>query len=96
MEKTTVEKELVLSRILEIVEELLDRDSLFQKLNKKELRKIFAQTLDKVSPEEIISLDNDELRKRVDTVMAIEVLSGMLDDLTPERIEVFDAAVERR
>ncbi|MEC4990720.1 MAG: hypothetical protein SAJ37_18465 [Oscillatoria sp. PMC 1068.18] len=94
MTKINIAKEAALSKILEIVEELLEKDNLFKTLNKNELRKIFAQTLDKVSPEEIISLDNDDLRTRVDRIMAIELLSGMLDDFTPEEIEIFDAAVE--
>lgn len=94
MTKINIAKEAALSKNLEIVEELLEKDNLFKNLNKNELRKIFTQTLDKVSPEEIISLDNEDLRTRVDRIMAIELLSGMLDDLTPEEIEIFDAAVE--
>jgi len=49
-----------------------------------------------VAPEEIISLDGDRLTKRVQGIMAVELLSGMLDDLTPEQIEMLDAAVEGR
>ncbi|MBZ8180000.1 hypothetical protein [Oscillatoria salina] len=94
MTKINIAKEAALSKNLEIVEELLEKDNLFKNLNKNELRKIFTQTLDEVSPEEIISLDNEDLRTRVDRIMAIELLSGMLDDLTPEEIEIFDAAVK--
>ena len=58
---------------------------------------IFSGLLDEVvEPEEIISLDEHRLTKRITGIMAVELVSGMLDDLTPEQMEMFDAAVEGR
>ena len=57
----------------------------------------FSDLLDRVvEPEEIISLDVESLTKRVRGIMAVELVSGMLDDLTPEQMEMFEAAVEKR
>ncbi|MGV0101820.1 hypothetical protein NSTC731_01138 [Nostoc sp. DSM 114167] len=33
---------------------------------------------------------------RIDSILVIEAVSGTLNDLTPEQIEMFDAAVKRR
>ena len=91
-------KEAALSRISGIVEELTKSDSLYrEELDKTELMQIFSDLLERVvEPEEIISLDVDSLTKRVRGIMAVELVSGMLDDLTPEQMEMFDAAVEGR
>lgn len=89
-------KDAALSRISGIVEELIKSDSLYrEELDQTELMEIFSDLLERVvEPEEIISLDVDRLTKRVRGIMAVELLSGMLDDLTPEQRERFEAAVE--
>jgi len=43
-----------------------------------------------------LSISKDELTKRIEKIMAMEVMYGMLDDLTPEQIKDFDTAVKRR
>ncbi|GAB4279404.1 MAG: hypothetical protein Fur0025_06650 [Oscillatoriaceae cyanobacterium] len=94
MQELSVVKDTVISRISAIIDKLLASDSLFQeRLDKSELLQIFSNILDKVSPQELIGLDEEELTDRVDKVMATEAMSRLLDDLTPEQIEIFDAAV---
>ncbi|MBW4492416.1 hypothetical protein [Kamptonema formosum] len=97
MAEVAVSKDAVLSRISGIVDSLLQSEKLFQeKLNKDELMQIFSHLLEEVSPEELLSLEDEQLTKRVDGVMMVEATSGMLNDLTPEQMEMFDAAVEGR
>lgn len=98
MIQVSTAKDAALSRISAIIEELIKTNTLYtEELDKNELMQIFSDLLDRVvEPEEIISLDGDRLTKRVKGIMAVELLSGMLDDLTPEQIEMFDAAVEGR
>lgn len=94
MQELSVVKDTVISRISAIIDKLLASDSLFQeRLDKSELLQIFSNILDKVSPQELIGLDEEELTDRVDKVMATEAMSRLLDDLTPEQMEIFDAAV---
>ncbi len=47
-----------------------------------------------MSPQIVISLDNERLTNKVRGVMSIELLSTIFDDFTPEQIEMFDAVVE--
>lgn len=86
----------VLTRISGIVDNLIQSESIYQQIDKARLMQIFSKLLNKVTPEEVISEADDELTKRVEGVMAIELLYGMLDHLTPEEMETFDAAVEGR
>ncbi len=97
MQELSVMKDTVILRISAIIDKLLASDSLFQeRLDKSELVKIFSNILDQVSPQELIGLDDEELADRVDKVMVIEAVSGTLNGLTPEQMEIFDAAVEGR
>jgi len=41
-------------------------------------------------------LDEEQLKKRVDRVMATEALSRLLDNFNPEEMEIFEAAVAGR
>ena len=53
-------------------------------------------TLVKKYPEHVISLTDDELAQRIEKMMVIELVAGMLQELTPEEMESFDEAVKRR
>jgi len=87
----------VFSRIPEIVADLLKSDRMFEKLEKNEMIKCISVTLKKyLSPEEILAIDEVELTRRIDKLLAIEVMYRLLDDLEPEQIEMFDAAVSGR
>ena len=50
----------------------------------------------KFSTEQLQEIDDEDLTERIDKVLTIEVVSGTLNDLTPEQIKIFDAAVEGR
>ncbi len=90
-------KETILRRISIILDQLLQSDSLFQeKLDKDELLHIFSNLLERVLPETLIGLDDEQLKKRVYRVMATEALSHLLDNLTSEEINTFEAAVAGR
>ena len=48
------------------------------------------------APEKLISITNDELTQRIETVLVIEAAAGMLQDFTPEEIKALEESVERR
>lgn len=74
----------------------MESDSLDQELDKNQLIQSFSTLLDKVSPQMVISLDDERLKKKVRGVMSIELFSTIFDYLTPEQIEMFNAVVEGR
>ncbi|GAB4305566.1 MAG: hypothetical protein Fur0025_47650 [Oscillatoriaceae cyanobacterium] len=97
MAEVTTSKNLVLSRIESIVEQLMHSNSLYQEeLSKDELMSIYANFLDKFSPEILMNLDDERLTKRVRRTMAIQMMTKLLDGMTPEEVEIFNAAVEGR
>jgi predicted RNA-binding protein with EMAP domain len=91
------EKKEVLARIEKIVENLFNSNSFFQeRLEKAEMIKYLVKLFSKFSLKELRAISDDDLTDRIDGVLVIEAVAGTLNDLTPEEMEMFDAAVEGR
>lgn len=85
-----------LSCVSRIVDKLMDDNEIFNKLDKDKFMGFWATLMSEMPSIKLASISNEELTRRIDKVMAIEAMSGMLNDLTPEQIKSFDAAVSRR
>ena len=96
MTQASVEKNTAIKRISAIIDRVMENDSLYQELDKNQLIQSFSTLLDRVSPQMVISLDDERLKKKVRGVMSIELFSTIFDDFTPEQIEMFNAVVEGR
>ena len=97
MQEVSGKKDALISRISVIVDNLIQNDNLFQKLDKAEVIQLLSTLVEEnLSTKQLSAIDDDELTLRIDRVMAIEVMSGLLDDLTLEQREIFEAAVEGR
>lgn len=97
MYEVSGEKNAFIVRISTIVENLIQSDSLFQELDKDEIIKLLVTLFEeKLSPEQLRAIPDDELTRRIESIMMIEATAGMLNDLTPEEIEIFDATVVGR
>jgi hypothetical protein len=87
----------LISRISPIVENLFQGNSLYQvKLSQREMIQMLVELFGKFSPEEMSEIKDDDLTDRIDSILVLEAVSGTLNDLTPEQIAIFDAAVEGR
>lgn len=86
------------NRISSIVTQLFQDNTLFrERLNKDEMIQVVSSLLLEIfSVEQLKGIDDDDLKERIDGVLVIEAVSGTLNDLTPEQIEIFDAAVAGR
>ncbi len=90
------DRELV-NRISPIADKLFQGNSLYQvKLDKEEMLEMLVSLFGKFSPEEMKAISDKQLTDRIDKILILEAVSGTLNDLTPEQIEIFDAAVEGR
>lgn len=97
MQEVYEDREAAIARISKIVDNLIKGNSLYQeRLDKQERIQHLIGLLDKFSPDFINAISDNELANRVDSILVIEAVSGTLNDLTPEQIEMFDAAVKRR
>lgn len=84
-------------RISPIVENLFRTNSLYlAKLKKRETVEMLVELFAKFSPEEMRAIQDDELIKRIDSILALDTISGTLDNLTPEQVKMYDEAVEGR
>lgn len=86
---------MIMSHILEIVYKLARDNELFKKIDKSRLMESLSILVEK-APEKLIFTTDDELTQRIETVMMIEATAGMLKELTPEEMNVFEEAVKRR
>jgi hypothetical protein len=83
--------------ITPIVEKLFKSSSLYTvKLKKQEMIDMLVELFGKFTPEEMRAIKEDDLIKRIDSILVLDAVSGTLNDLTPEQIKMFDEAVEGR
>ncbi|MGB5769646.1 MAG: hypothetical protein WBM32_07220 [Crocosphaera sp.] len=98
MLSTDVQRESIIKRIEPVVAILMEERPLFkEELNYpeivKHLSKLFAENL---SFEEFSAISDQSLKKRCSGIMSTELIAGMLDDLTPEEMAIFDEAIKRK
>ncbi|MDJ0519866.1 MAG: hypothetical protein QNJ74_27605 [Trichodesmium sp. MO_231.B1] len=96
MTQASTEKNTVLKRISEMIDQAMENDSLYQELDRNELIQTFSKILDRVSSQILLPLNDERLKKRVERVISTEFLWTILDDFTPKEKEMFNAAVEGR
>jgi len=83
------------SRITPIVENLFKGNSLYLvKLQKQEMIEMLVDIFGKFTLEEMRKIQDDDLTDRINSILVLEAVSGTLNDLSPEQIALFDAAVK--
>jgi hypothetical protein len=87
-----------LNRISTIVDKVFEDSEVYrEEVNKDEFMQSFSNRMNNgLAPEELISITRDELTRMLRQLMAMELLGTLLDGLTPEQLEVFNDAIERR
>ena len=90
-------QDVAIGRISAIVDRLFQENEKFrERLEKDEVMSIFSNLLAQVDTQELCAVDESELTARVERVMVREAVAGTLNELTPEQMAIFDAAVEGR
>jgi len=85
------------TRIANIVETLFrDREFLRDRLDRVKSTQEMIDIFGKFSPEELQAISDNDLTKRINNILTVDSVAGMLNDLTPEQIRMFDEAVEGR
>lgn len=93
--RRTTERGELLKLASSLAEELVSDKNIFKKIDKDRFFKYLSIMIDKL-PLEQVSVNREDLTKRIEKIMALEVMSGILDDLTPEQLETFAAEVKRK
>ena len=83
-------------KLPEIVENLIDNNPVYQEnLDKQEMIEVINRTFDTNSVPDINNISEEELTKRVKSILSLHLVSGMLNDFTPEQTQLFDEALKR-
>lgn len=88
-----------LCRVSQIADKVFEEKEVYRRrVDRADFLGIYATLMDerKLSPEDLLSITEAELTRRIRQTMVWEAMAGLLDDLTPEQIRIFDAVVEGR
>jgi hypothetical protein len=87
-------KEIYRIRIAKIVDNVMKEDDIFrEELNQDKIIEFIINIMQKISVEDFLGIDDAELKKRIGRLMAWNMLSGLLDDFTPEQKRIFNESV---
>ncbi len=92
------DRDVVRDRITPLIDNLFRNSPLFQqKLKREEIIPLLSTSLKKnLTVEQLATMTDNELTRKLRRTMVIEAVSGTLNDLAPEEIARFDAAVKRK
>ena len=80
--------------ISHVVDKLFRGSSFYMvKLDQYEMTEMLIELFSRFSPEEMRTIKEHDLTRRIDKILVLEAVAGTLNDLTPEEIAIFDAAV---
>ena len=83
-------------KLTEIVKTLIDNNPLYQEnLDRQEMLEVINRNFDPVKVIDVNSISEQELTKRIKRILSLHLVSGMLNDLTPEQMRIFDESVKR-
>jgi hypothetical protein len=98
MLSTEIQQESMIKRIEKVVAILMEERPLFkEELNPREMVKHLCNIVqNNLTKEQFNNLSDEKLKENCSFVMSTEIMSGMLDNLTPEQVAIFDEAVKRK
>ena len=83
-------------KLTEIVETLIDNNPIYQEnLDRQEMILMINQNFNPVAIPDLNSISEEELTKRIKSILSLNLVSGMLNDFTPEQMRLFDESVKR-
>jgi hypothetical protein len=83
-------------KLTEIVKNLIDNNPLYQEnLDIQKMIEVMNRTFAPVAVPDVNSISQEELTKRIKRILSLHLVSGMLNDFTPEQMQIFDESVKR-
>jgi hypothetical protein len=83
-------------KLTQIVETLIDNNPIYQEnLERQEMIQMINQNFNPVAIPDLNSISEEELTKRIKRILSLHLVSGMLNDFTPEQMQLFDESVKR-
>lgn len=94
-ETSSIKRE-VLPHISKLVDKVIKDSEFFKKVDKTKLIEFFSYLIEGLQPGQLISITEDELTRRIEKIVLIEAMTGVLNELSPTQTESFEAAIKRR
>ncbi|MFM6011997.1 MAG: hypothetical protein ACKPER_08465, partial [Dolichospermum sp.] len=80
----------------EIVTTLIDNNPLYQEnLDREKMIELIKNIFNPAEVPDVNSISQEQLTKRIKSILSLHLVSGMLNDLTPEQMRIFDESVKR-
>ncbi|MBN8562362.1 MULTISPECIES: hypothetical protein [unclassified Leptolyngbya] len=96
MTQATDLKQVVEHRITQIIDQLQKAHPFLQDLDRtQQIREHTDELLELWQPQQILEIPQEELVSIVQDIMVMNSVAGMLNDLTPAQMQMFDEAVKR-
>ena len=74
-----------------------DKDGVYlEKCRHEEWLDYITEEMAYLSPQQLMTITDDDLKGRIGRLMALKVMYGMLNDFTPEQMKIFDECLIRR
>ncbi|WP_413174288.1 hypothetical protein [Anabaena azotica] len=95
---TSVKEQTTYKRISAIVENLIANNSVYQeRLDQQHMiERMYELFTQPNLGDDVETIADDDLSQRINKILAVEAISGLLNDLTPEEMAIFDEAVKRK
>lgn len=90
------EKDSNLLQTTKIVAKLIKSRRIFKNLEKEEVLRFLSPLVKKILSEHDIHITEIELTKRIEKIMLIETMFGMLKDLNSRQKNIFEESIKRR
>lgn len=85
----------LLFRLSDIIDKIMDEDEIFKGIDKYKLLESISNMLSGISVE-WNKIPDKELFERTKRILVLEAMSGILKELKPPQIKIFEEAIKRR
>ncbi len=98
MSNTSIKEQTTYKRISAIVKNLIANNSVYQERLERELmiERMYELFTRPNLGDDVETITDDDLSQRINKILAVEAMVGLLDDFTPEEMAIFDEAVKRK
>lgn len=98
MNNTSIKEQTTYKRISAIVKNLIANNSVYQERLEREqmIEKMLEIFTKPNSGDDVETIADDDLSQIINKILALHAMAGLLDDLTPEEMAIFDEAVKRK
>ena len=91
-----INHQLNFEKLPQIVTTLIENNPLYQEnLDREKMIELINNIFNPAEVPDINSISEEQLTKRIKRILSLNLVSGMLNDFTPEQMRIFDESVKR-